>query len=183
MRTIISVVVGAVLLFASGFVAWVQSPHHFWGIETLPAEKEAALSGLEPGVYAHPWPSHDEQNDPKVQEEMEKKQEEGPLVILAYQPKGKVRPMSEVMLTGFLLMLVTSGTVVALLVQTRIRNYFKRLFFVVGLGFLAGLVGPLGDWNWLGFGAEYALTRIADSVGSFFVMGVVLAGLIPRPKD
>lgn len=190
-RLTLSVLVGAVLTFGVHAAAWMVFSHHFQAMEFFTLEQEQALAevlqadGVEPGVYWVPgFQGHDampETGDEAYWEEHTARMKKGPVAVVALRPAGVDPTDQRSYLVGFLIQLVASGLIVSLLYQTKIRNYLARVFFVVGLGVLIGVSGPLADWNWLHFSAAHALAFMADHVVAHAVAGIVLAGLVPRP--
>lgn len=161
-RIIIAGVVGAVVYFVWGMLAWMAVPLHTPTIHALPAEQTIvnALTeqNLESGVYVAPFAENSaDMSDPES--EFMKRHSAGPIFSIYYQKQGAAPMNAGVLGIGFVIDLLAALLAACLLssIGPCGRSYWCRVGFVTGLGIFVALVGHLSYWNWMHFPLGYTV--------------------------
>lgn len=187
MKVLIAAVVGAIAVFAWGFVSWTLLPWHYSAsMAKMPQEEAvvAALSSqpLEEGAYMFPgWPHDDGQT--MTDEEMNAymaKAEAGPFGFIFYQPGGKDLEDSMTFVWGFVSYLITA-LIAAIMLKAAARSlpgYLGRAFFVALLGVFAPIVTYGAMWIWMNYPTEYTLVHSLDVFVGWALAGLVMAVVI-----
>jgi hypothetical protein len=55
-------------------------------------------------------------------------------------------------------------------------SYARRIGFLAVAGLAAGVIADLPNWNWWGFSGRYTAVSIADSMLTWLIAGLVIAG-------
>lgn len=184
--------VGSIVLFVWGALAWTVLPLHSSTMKTLPNE-DAVLASLranaiEPGFYGFPCPRQESGLTKEQQEAATKafteKFHEGPHGIVVLGANGG-DPMPPSALLGSFLTQLVSALVAAWLLSKALgglESYGARVQFVTVLGFLAAVVTHLPYWNWFSFPTDYTIAQLADLTIGWFLAGLVIAAIVkPAP--
>lgn len=180
-RSVIAVVLAALLMFVWGFVFWMFTPLGNTIMKPLPSATgivEALKSqNLEAGNYHAPYPSDMTE---EAMAEFTKQHREGPLVSIFYQPKGTEPMGGETLGMGYVQMLVSCSLMAFLLwlVGGALPSFVARWTFVVLVGVLASesihLANPIWfNWTWMHAG----VMCLFDIVGWIFA-AIPLAALV-----
>jgi hypothetical protein len=183
-RAIIATLVGAVILYGWNALSWTVLPVHFHSFKYSP-EQEEILQTLdeklpESGTYIMPTADNRDVGyyDEEYQEEMQEimKENEGSGALLFYYEDGLGEEVSS-FITGFLFFLLSAFIAVILLSVARpnLNSFFQRWWFVMLVPLLVALLGPLSDWNWLGFHWHYIKCMLLDLGVSWGLCGLWLA--------
>ncbi len=189
----IGVLVGAIVLYIWGMMAWLALPVHDGTMRALPGEEAVRTVlglGLEDGVYvlpAHPDMRDDvtDENREQVNKDFEKAHEEGPLAIIFFQKEGAAVMPSPMMLKVFITNLF-SVLIAAVLLRCSLhtcRWYIQRVIFVALLGTVVSLMAHVNYWNWMRFPQDHTLAMIIDSSIGWLLVGLVLAAFIKPRKQ
>jgi hypothetical protein len=187
-RIVLAGIVGGVVLFVWGAVAWMVVPLHTPTIKTLPNE-DAIRSVLreavkEPGVYSIPgYPqgqSMSKQEAAAAMSSFEAKHRAGPVGVLVLRPQGGEPMEARVFLSGFILQVAVAAVAAWLLslAAGNLRSYGARVQFVTVLGAFAALAVDLQYWNWWAFPTDYTIGMVADHVIGWFLAGLALAAIV-----
>ncbi len=118
----------------------------------------------EQGLYF--FPGKDFRNSTKEQDAIfESKFKNGPVGLLVYRPKGGNPLAPSKLITQLLSNLF----------------YWKRVFIVSLLGLLACSAVSSIYWNWYEFPTSFFIAQILDMVIGFFLAGLVICRVIPKP--
>ncbi len=191
-RIILAAVVGGVVMFIWGALAWMVLPLHTPSIKEIP--NEDAMRALirenikEPGFYALPgWGHHEgvtKEQQAAATKVQEQKYKEGPRGVMVLLPSGADPFMSKTFVTG--LMLNVLGSLVAAWLLSKalggLRSYGARVQFVAVLGLFAGIAIHLMYWNWWDFPTNYTISCLADSVIGWTLAGLAIAAIVVKPK-
>lgn len=104
----------------------------------------------------------------------------GPVGLLIYRPVGG-NPFSPAKLATQLLSNILSVLVMVLVVSLLYAGYWKRVFMVSLLGILACTAVSTIYWNWYEFPTSFFIAQILDMSIGFFLTGLVICRLIPKP--
>ncbi len=181
-RTIIGIIVAAIVIYAWGFVYWGLGPYHkhIW---RHTADNEAAGRALlqhfpERGTYFVPYNFED-------QEKASELFERGPVAFVhMLAPDG--RPMADptIMGGGFVLNLVVIVLVAILLRSTAAAtpSYLHKLCLVTLIGVTASLLIDGGDAVWWQVPWQWKLYQAVYNTSVWIIAGGILALFIPAPK-
>ena len=133
----------------------------------------------EQGLYF--FPGKDFRNSTKEQDVVfEKKFRNGPVGLLVYRPKGG-NPLAPSKLITQLLSNLFSVFIAVLIASLIYARYWKRVFIVSLLGLLACSAVSSIYWNWYEFPTSFFIAQILDMVIGFFLAGLVICRVIPKP--
>lgn len=153
------------------------------GFTSLPNEEkvmEVLKTNIsEQGLYF--FPGKDFRTSTKEQDAVfEKKFRNGPVGILIYRPVGN-NPFSVIKLLTQFLSNLFSVLIAILIISLTYAGYWKRVFIVSALGFLACSAVSVIYWNWYEFPTSFFIAQIFDMVIGFFLAGLVICRVIPKP--
>lgn len=182
-RILSAAVVGAIIYYVWGMLAWMAIPLHGPTIAPLPAEQAVAdllrEQGLANGVYVAPFASDPaDMGDPES--EFMKRHATGPIFSIFYHQQGST-PMSAGMLfMGFVIDFVAALMAATLLscVGPSCSSYRCRVGFVGGLGLFVAVIGHLSYWNWMYFPLAYTAAFMVDVTVGWTLAGLAMAALI-----
>ena len=179
-RILLGAVIGGVVMFVWGALAWMALPLHTATVKSIP--NEDALRAVirdnvkSPGFYALPgWTAN--------REEQEQKYRQGPRGALVLWPGGGEPYMAKTFVTGFVLDVLAAFVAAWLLSKAvgGLASYGARVQFVAVTGLFAGIVTHLAYWNWMEFPPDYTVAYLADLVIGWTLVGLVLAAIV-KPK-
>ncbi|MHC4340312.1 MAG: hypothetical protein ACYSX0_08900 [Planctomycetota bacterium] len=186
-RILIGAVLGAVVVFAWGFLSWAVLNWHLMPGQ-LPDE-EAVVSALkdstqERGVYWIPgWghrPDMTEEQQKKAEEDHKRKYREGPIAYLVYDPAGNNDTESSMMLRGFILTFLAALIAAAMLAAASpgVRRYRDRVSFVAFLGVFVAVVADGANWAWFHHPMNHTLVTAADHIVGWLLAGFAIAWVV-----
>jgi hypothetical protein len=190
LRLVLSTVLGAIVFFVWGALAWTVLQIHSDTIHDINNE-QAVMQVLkdaipEPGMY---WfPAFPEGHDTATGEEREAMMEQwsqlhrdGPIGLMNFHPHG-FEPMAPmVFATGFGLNLLMALIASLLLIAAGLRMYLMRVVFVASIGLVIGIAAHMTYWNYMHFPLDYSLMMVLDNVVGWSLAGLVMAACV-RPK-
>jgi len=153
------------------------------GFKPLPNE-DKIIEGLksdikEKGLYF--FPGKDFRNSTQEQDAVfETKFKNGPVGILVYRPVGG-NPFSPGKLITQFLSNFFSVFIAVIIASSIYASYWRRTFIVTLLGLLACSAVSSIYWNWYEFPTSFFITQILDMVIGFFLAGIVICKLLPKP--
>lgn len=131
------------------------------------------------GLYF--FPGKDFRNSTKEQDAVfESKFRNGAVGILVYRPVGG-NPFSATKLITQFLSNLLSVFMAVIIVSLTYAGYWKRVFIVLLLGLLACTAVSSIYWNWYEFPTSFFIAQILDMVIGFFLAGLVICKIIPKP--
>jgi hypothetical protein len=184
MKTLVAVVVCALVVFLASFVTHMLTPIGEMGMKVFPKEKEEAIiqalkSNLtESGFYF--FPAIDMKNaTPEQQEAWTKRYQTGPNGVLIYSANGGEAMSAGQMMREFFFALVGAFILVLFLVR---MNTSLLMGGVVGalMGIFAWFQTGASEWNWYGYPAIYEFGVAIDIVIGWFLGGLAAAGILKR---
>ncbi len=187
-RIMIAGVLGAIVYYIWGMLAWMALPLH---TPTLSGLVDGAAittvlkdQNLETGVYVYPWT--DNQDDWKNPEsDFMKNHNAGPIYSIYYESAGAAPMNAGVLAGGFVIDLLAALLAACLLSSVSMnagRSYARRVGFVIGLGLFVALIGHASYWNWMHFPTGYTLAFVADVVIGWTLAGLAIAAVV-RPEE
>lgn len=175
MRFYLGVLLAAIVLFFWGFVYWtvlaakvdlpqVVGPDHA-------VVKSLATQSLTHRVYVHDGGRPDEKGAGK-----DAAAETGPVIYLMFRPRGGVPAMREIMVQGFLHMLL-SAALFATFTRCAVSwcSFNCRWAFVAALGVVASVWIDLSAPIWWHFPWDQQLFQAGYHIGAWCLAGVPLA--------
>jgi hypothetical protein len=189
-RVIISGMLGGIALFAWGTLSHMILPLGEVGIKELPNE-QAVLSTMqvsirEPGFYLFPGsglgPEATRDQRMAPMDEIQKKAASGPNGILVFHVGGGGLTAGR-LVNEFILNLVQALLAAILLSwawAAVARSYTTRIAFVTLVGVFGALATNIQYWNWYGFPGSYTAAYIVNQIIGFFVVGLVVAGVLKK---
>ena len=186
-------VIGGIILWVWGFVAWVVLPLHLNSMHPVPDESALVgeLSRTLPGkgVYVIPWMPAETSGMPPEQleaamNEYTEKLRSGPNGMIFYDPGGKDPFMTGQMITGLFIFIFAASVVSWLLSRSTAAagGYVSRVAFCGMIGVLIAVGTHLSDWNWMGYPFGWSSALMLDSVVAWLLAGLGIAAFL-RPKQ
>jgi hypothetical protein len=187
-KIIISAIVGAVILFAWGFLSWVALPVHFKSYLYTPAQDQLLQAfqdaGLEKGMYM--VPSADNRTGgyseyQKANMQMHKEREGMPFAQVIYYPQGMDHGPAR-MLSGFLLQLISAFCAALILAGASFKTttFYSRWWLVMLVAVITSLQGPLMGLNWFGHPWHHVVGLVFDQFVSWALCGAWMAWYMGR---
>lgn len=131
------------------------------------------------GLYF--FPGKDFKNTTKEQDVVfENKFRNGPVGLLVYRPIGG-SPFSAKKLITQLLSNLFSVFIAVILASLIYAGYWKRVLTLSLLGLLACSAISSIYWNWYEFPTSFFIAQILDVVIGFFLAGLVICKIMPKP--
>lgn len=131
------------------------------------------------GLYF--FPGKDFRNTTKEQDVVfERKFRNGPVGLLVYRPIGG-NPFSAIKLITQLLSNLFSVFIAVILASLIYAGYWKRVLTLSLLGLLACSAVSSIYWNWYEFPTSFFIAQILDVVIGFFLAGLVICKIMPKP--
>jgi len=162
-------VVGGMLMFIWSAVSWTMLPWHETSLRSFTHEALVAevirTNAPADGLYFFPFAKTPEAVEAAAGRPY------GLLVYhQAYDPSMK-RPM----IVAWLTQMIGAALMTGLLLCARLRGYWQRVSFVVGMAAVGGVLCYVPDWNWWGYPGTFTLVAIADLLIAAFLAGLVIA--------
>jgi hypothetical protein len=174
-QLVLGTVLGGLVLFFWSFIAWTFIPWPGEPIRTFSNEAavEQAMVSNAPvsGVYILPNP-HKTGVTAEQQTAAEEKLMRGPMVFASVR-LGPMRPFPALLITQFLIFIISALIVTFLLLKTVGLSYGQRVLFVTLCGVLIFLGGKMDQWVWWSFSTSYLMMEFAA-----IVIGWILAALV-----
>lgn len=182
-HTLLGGLVGGVILFIWSFLAWVILPLHeptLHSIKNEDAVRTALQSTLDTkAVYVFPH-GPENKTDQAGMTAWEQKMKQGPTGMIIYDPQGSDPMMTNQMLPGFLINVLT-GILIAWFLKrsTALASpYLARVAYCGMFGIFISAVSHLSAWNWMGFPGDYTTAMIVDSLISMVLAGMGIAAIV-----
>ena len=186
-KVILGGIVGGIILYFWGFVSWVVLPWHEMTVEKFRDEELVSQvikeNAPKDGVYFIPSMIDTSHLSPEQKEEAQNKQkkamEKGPFIYAQIKTEG----LHSMTITGHILGLLTyivgAFLTSALLANAHDLRYLGRLFFVIVVGLLIGVMAGIPNVLWFGAPFKYyTVVAIADSLISWCLAGLALAAIV-----
>lgn len=186
MKLFLAALLGALAIFTWEFVAHMFTPLGEAGLDYMPktdtvgSALEAAIGGRS-GMYMFPTGGlTKESSNADKREAMARMAAElktKPAGLLVYKAPGVGFNFAKSLAVQFANDFLKALLSVALLAQTRLATFGRRVGFVTLAGVLAAITTTVPYWNWYGFNGVFTLANIVMDVAAFFFAGLVIAWL------
>lgn len=183
-KTIIGGVVGGLILYIWGALAWTILPLHVPSLHTLPNE-EAVTSLLrstvtERGMYifpAHPMTAAD-------QDAWNEKFRRGPIGMLNLIPNGEDPNMPSQFIAGLIITLISGFLAAWFLSRSTAEgsSYVSRVVYCAMLGVFISFGSHLLAWNWLYYPMDYTTAMVADTIIGWILAGLGISAIVKVPR-
>lgn len=101
--------------------------------------------------------------------------------LIFHTPLKQRQPMSDMMIFGAVVDLVTAGILTLLVIMTvGSRSCFCQYSFCMLVGILAAILAYLPSVNWWGMPWNFAITGMMDIIVSFTLAGVAIVQIVRR---
>lgn len=183
---------GAVIAFAWQFVSWTVLPWHDVAVNQFKNEEFVSWVMKEnapvSGVYVAP---HFKQEGiavtpGEIQKEVGAQVDamsKGPFIYTQVKLTGINPKSAPPYIYGFITLFIGAALISMLLLRMPDLGYGGRLFAVILMGLLVGVLGFVPDWNWFGAGYKFTFIMIADVLATWFLAGLFLAGFVKERTD
>lgn len=183
-RIFIGSIVGAIVVFAWGFVAWAMLDLYGGSIQNLP-NADAVIPVLKANVGktgAYWFPVHPtDEKDEAACAAFEEQHKAGPIGMLMYRAEGGPSMDLMVKVRGFCVYFVGSMLLSCVMMAAQLHNFILRLAFVIISAAFAVMVCHIATWNWMMFPDKYAMAMTADVMIGWTLAGIFIAAIV-RPK-
>jgi hypothetical protein len=182
-KVVTPAIFAAIVVYVWMFISWAFLPWHKDIFKNLPNGDSLAVqmksSIKKPGIYRYPGvPAKATTEDiNKIAE----KYAAGPIIsFMIYSPSGMNMANPLQFVWGFIIIFLNALVAAFLLYTSRLKEkrFLIRLTFILLLAVFAALIGPMVEWNWLLFPADYSFGVALDYLVTWLLGGIVLAGLI-----
>ena len=183
-------IVGAIVVFIWGVLAWPVLHLYDFAINELPDEAMIVEAwenaDLETGAYYVPGMSHDDDMTDEQRahavEDWAERHRAGPIGLMHYRADGRDPMHWSRMAMGFGFGFVASALLATLMVGLGLRSFVKRFGLAFAAGLFAVLASELPTWNWFYLSDAYALARSIDVIAAWTLGGLAIAAIArPRP--
>jgi hypothetical protein len=191
-RVLLAGVVGAVVMFAWGFVSWVVLPWHNMTFHTFDdaeaVSRAVADNTPRAGAYLLPPMPHGIEGGPEAQkaarEVWTERHRAGPIAFMIIRPQG-AEPGAPIIFArglgiGFLASVLAAA--ILWLALPRTRGFSDRMAVVALIGPVVALDAHATFWNYFYGPADYSLVMIADTIIRWLLAGAAIAAII-RPSE
>lgn len=186
-KLLLSGLLGMIVYFLWGFLAWTVLPLHQNTIRPLPSGLNDAVSsiaerGLATGAYFYPQQPENMENE-EAMSQYTTRHNDGPLLTLLYRAEGVPIMHWSLFVKALVLYFIISFLLAFLLrmVVEYLESLPQRMLFVAVLGLLGALSTYLDHWVWFYYPLGYSVMMSVDLVIRWLLLGLVI-GLIIKPE-
>jgi hypothetical protein len=184
--------IGGIILWVWGFIAWVVLPLHQTTLRPIPQEAEVvnSLRGSLPEAGAYQFPAMPGEDEGVTQEARDAAMDEymqryrsGPLGVIFYDPVGRDPFMLSQMIIGLIIFIIAAGIVAWFLSRSTAaaEGFISRVVYCGMIGVLIAIGTHLSSWNWMGLPGDWTTAQMIDSVVGWLLAGAGIAAII-KPK-
>ena len=183
-RTVVSIILGTVLLFLWNVISWMVLPFHSNTLNNIPetAIETEVLKAKMPksGVYHYPGLPTD--NSKEALSKVKSKLNSGPRITMMVYKNGPTKLFES---KTFLFSLLTNFLTVAFVffVISKLKEPKDILITTVGIGLIASLISDIGLWNWFMFPLDYTIVNVLDKLISFALLGLLFSRYTFKTKQ
>ena len=167
-KLILGAVLGGAVAFGWGAVSWMVLPWHATTLKTFTDEAAVARvvrqNAPEPGMYLL---VPKQQTAPKGFMFFGAVRHEAPEMKVYYLRGLATEMVGALLISWFLLLLAP-------------MDYWSRVLVSAMMGLAAAVLARLPDWNWWSFSTSFTVMAMVDLVITWFVAGLVIAGVAKR---
>ena len=179
-KVLLAGVVGGIILFIWGALAWTVLPLHSNSIFTM-ANEDSVVAVMKSAMNNHAvymFPGRPlVMSDKAAEDAWTKKFAQGPIGMVIYNPAGSSPMMPLEMALGLVDAILTCMLAAWLLSRsTAARSgYFARVAYCGMLGLFISLAVHVLNWNWMGYPLDYTTGLIADTMVGWVLAGAAIA--------
>jgi hypothetical protein len=182
-RMLMAGVLGGVILFLWGFLAWVVLPVHKPTMHEIPGQDSliAALHSALPQKGVYPFPSMSMKSpSPEETKQWEERYRKGPIGMIVYDPAGSEPMMPKQMAIGFIINIISAFFVAWFLARSTAMqaSYLKRVAYCGMYGIFIVAASTLVMWNWFGEPGDWVTGLIIDNIVGWALAGFGIAALM-----
>jgi len=185
-KAILAGIVGGIILWVWGFLAWAVLPLHKPSMRNI-SNEDAVIEVLRTninvkGVYIFPgMPLDDNQAsmDTYTQKYMR-----GPTGMIIYDPQGSDPMMLSQFINGLIILMISAFLAAWFLSRSTAAasSYMARVLFCGMLGIFISFFSHLSAWNWMGFPLDYTTAMMIDAIIGWLLAGLGIAAIVKVPK-
>lgn len=175
-KTIITLVLGTLLLFLWNAVSWMVLPFHSQTLNNMPEGvvdlEKISESDMESGIYHYPGFPAD--NSQEAMGELAKQLEMGPRVpfmVYRSEPTKLFDPIQ--FLWSLIINLLTVVLAYYLIKGLAIKTKKSILVYSLLIGLVIALVADISLLNWYFYPLDYTLINVLDRLISFGLIGLL----------
>lgn len=161
-------VIGGIVVYLWLTLEWAVLPFHRQMLNHFAESSEvvSAITKYAPydGVYVYP----------KCEESTGKQ----PFIFINVKRDVDCKAMTVPMVRGVIMQMVGAFIITYLLMQTKISQYWNRVWFVTLVGLAIAVLGILPAWNWWYFPPGWVALEVFDMIVGWFLGGLVIAKLV-----
>ena len=186
-RNLAGGIVGGIILFMWGFLAWTVLPIHSSTIRNLQNE-DAVISALQQsidtkGMYFFPARPHAHGSpSPEEEKAWAEKYERGPIGMIMYDPQGSNPMMPMQMITGVIINILSALIVAWFLSRSTavVSSYISRVAYCGMFGVFITVAAHLLTWNWLLQPNDWIAGLIVDDLVAWLLAGAGIAAFVKK---
>ena len=186
MRTLISIVLGTIILFVWNAVSWMGLPFHTNTLKNIPEEvvQPTVMKEAMPKSGVYHFPGLPANNSAEALKAVEDKLAEGPRITLMVYKNRPTKLFDPSTYLGSLFINFLS-TIFAFLLLSRIstKNFSSIFSTAILLGVVTALVSDISQMNWFLFPLDYTIVNAMDKIISFALLGVLFGLYTFRTAD
>jgi len=175
-KTIISIIVGTILLFVWNAVSWMGLPFHSQTLNNIPdgaLQLENMRNSMpESGVYH--FPGLPEGAHARTMNQIENELKEGPRITMMVYKSGSTEffdPMSFLM--SLIYNLITVGLTYILISRLANKSMSNILTSCLIIALVSAFVSDFGLMNWYMFPLDYTMVNVLDKIIGFGLLGLL----------
>jgi hypothetical protein len=193
-KLLLASLVGGLILFVWGFLAWAVLPIHNAGFRSLPNDS-AIIPILQSNITAdgfYYFPGMTEETPGMTAEQRQaamdawtNKQMRGPIGMIIYHPNGMDPMMVGQFIWGFVIFFIAAFIASWLLSRSTAAAapYLSRVVYCGMLGVFASFVSHISNMNWMYFPMDYTTGMVADTIIGWLLAGAGIAAIVKAPKS
>lgn len=177
--------VGGLILFVWGFLAWVVLPLHRFSLDRYRGQDEDDLrevlrrAGSRRRLLVVPGLPHprtgDREKQAAIDRTWQERRREGPVALVAVAPCCGPAMSPRQMVVGLAIQILAAALATAVLALGQPAGYLERLLSVLAIGLAAWLAAPASQWNWFPFPTGYTLGLLVDYAIGWSLLATWLA--------
>ena len=177
-KTIITIILGTILLFAWNAVSWMVLPFHGDTLNNIPenAMQVDQLKNVltEDGVYH--YPGLPENNSKEAIDAINAKLQEGPRITMMVYKTGSSSFMDPKLYVGGLIInLLTAIFALILISKLGNKSFANIMVSCITVGIIIALVVDISWMNWYLFPLDYTLINVLDRIVAFVLLGLLFS--------
>jgi len=175
-KKIISVILGALILFIWSMISWMALPFHENTLTQIPEGtvdlQKMQIDMPKDGVYHYPGMPADD--SPETMVAMEEKLNKGPRIALMVYKSGATKLMDPMQFVlGFVINLLTVIGLFYIVSKLADKSIKSILTTVIVIGFIIGFASDFAMLNWGMFPMDFTITNVFDYLVSFSLVGLL----------